>query len=143
MRKIVPLLGAVVVALTFFLVPIGSASAFGGEQLQCRVVSGPVVPAFEAGDCFPNNPSSSYSAAFEVFDGTGSYTYTWTVPAGVTDIGGCGSTDVGCAFDARAISADKQYTVSVVVQQSGQSETLSATADIPATCAFAGGWAFC
>jgi hypothetical protein len=121
LRRIVPLLGAVVVALTFFLVPIGSASAFGGEQLDCRIVSGPVVPAFEPGECFPNNPAGSYSIAFEVFNGTGNYTYSWTVPAGVSDVGGCGSTDGSCAFDVRAISADKQYTVSVQVQQGGLS----------------------
>lgn len=96
--------------------PVGPASAFGAEQLECRIVSGPVVPAFQAGECTANNPAASYSVSFEVFNGTGSYTYTWTVPTTFTDYGGCGSTDVGCAFDVRAIKADQLVTASVVVQ---------------------------
>ncbi|HEX5401044.1 MAG TPA: hypothetical protein VFX16_01940 [Pseudonocardiaceae bacterium] len=143
MRKIVPLLGALIATLTFCLVPVGSASAFGAEQLECRIVSGPIVPAFAPGECFPNNPAGSYSVSFEVFNGTGSYTYTWTVPSGFSGYAGCGSTDPGCAFSVGATRADKLINASVVVHQGGSSETLTAQADVPATCPFPPNFAFC
>jgi hypothetical protein len=139
MRRVVPLLGAAAVVLGICLVPMGTAAAFGAEQLECSISpSG----SFSAPDCFPGLPSSSYTVAFEVFNSAGD-TFSWTVPSGFTSYSGCGSTDPGCSFVVSADRTDQVANVSVVVSQGANHATLSATATAPATCPFPPNFAFC
>jgi hypothetical protein len=136
------LLATAAAVLALCVVSPGSASAFGGETLNCRVApsrDGLITP----GSCSAEIPAGGYSIGYGVFGGSGTYTYSWTLPPFQTAAGGCGSTDASCAINVRAITADKSYTVSVQITQGSSTATLSATAEVPATCRLGGMWVDC
>ena len=139
MRKVLSLLAVLVAALGLVVVSEGSASALGGESLLCRVAPAPVTTPF-TNPCTPVLAASTYNVGFEVFGGSGTYTYSWSVPVGggVSVIAGCGVADAGCTLSVTS-HTEHDVTVTVVLTQNGASETLSAQTDIQPVC----GQVFC
>jgi hypothetical protein len=136
MRRLVPLLGAVAIALGICVLPAGTAAAFGAEQLECRVTTDlSTNPAFTSPTCAALSTGFTYGVGFEVFNSAGD-TFTWTVPAPYNSeiSSGCGSASATCVISLVRLQVDRNVHVSVVVQQGGSSETLSESADVPATC---------
>ena len=75
--------------------------------------------------------ASSYTATFEVLNESGSYSYTWSVPAPYTSTisRGCGAGNDVCVLSN--LWPSSEVTVSVTISQNGQSATLNATAYTP------------
>lgn len=134
MRKILSLVAVVVAALGLVVVSEGSASALGGESLLCRVAPAPVTTPF-TNPCSPVLVASTYNVGFEVFGGSGTYTYSWSVPVGpgVTIVAGCGISDAGCTL-AITSHTEHDVTVTLVLTQNGVPETLTAETVIEPTC---------
>lgn len=133
MRKL--LLALLVAATTAIAAGLTAApaSALGGEQLGCYVTPTPPPAQYHARFC-SNGPGSTYSAAFGVMNGNGSYSYAWSVPAAYTGniASGCTSDTPRCVLSN--LTPTSQITVSVTITQDGQSATLSATAYINQWC---------
>lgn len=134
MRRMLSVFGVLILALTLCVVSNGSASALGGEQLDCRVLAGGSLPGFEPGSCAAESPASVYEMVFLIDGDTTGDTFTWSKPADSTIFEGCGSGDAGCALDVNATHSDRDEIVSVVLNQGGSTETLTADAFLPATC---------
>jgi len=135
MRGICTVVASVGVALALCLVPTGSASAFGGEQLYCSVGNGPLAD----GACNQVTPTSPTGVAYHVVDQSGSgYSYSWTLSGNYSTLQGCTSTTDYCYVTTPNVS-DHEIIATVVVTQNGSSETLSATAEIASVC----GGVFC
>lgn len=135
MRKFFSCLAVAAMAIVFGLLSAGSASAIGGEQLGCRVLSGGNAPAYTSPFCRDSKPPNPYlTANFQVLDQTGSYTYVWSVPSAYTGsiTSGCTSSSSSCSF--RVPNASEDVTVSVTITQNRQSATLSAMAQIEPWC---------
>jgi hypothetical protein len=124
------LLAIPVVALAVFI-PMRS-HAFGGESLGCFVNVG-TPGVFSSPTCGPTTPKFTYNVVFKVLNQSGAYSYAWNT-SGLTVSSGCTSTSDTCILTVRTIQGDQALTVSVAITQSGQSSTLSATAEIPAVC---------
>jgi len=130
MRRILSLLAAAGAALALCLVPVGPASAFGGELLACSIGPG----AFSDGACSPHVISNPDSISFDVVNESGSgYSFSWTLSGHYTISQGCTSTTYYCWVTSPAAS-DHDVVASVTVTQNGSSETLSATARVFAVC---------
>lgn len=138
MRKALLLLLSLAAALGMSLVSTGPAMAIGGESLACQVnASGLSSP-----ECGPRNAAGTYSVMFQVVNGSGSYSYSWSVPRPPSS--GCTSTSSYCIISVvPSGGSDLQITGSVTITQSGQSAGLTATATIPATCSAGGSYFFC
>jgi hypothetical protein len=138
MRKLLSLVAILVAVLGLIVVSEGSASALGGESLVCRVAPAPVTTPF-TNMCSPVDVATTYSTGFEVAGGSGTYTYSWSVPVqqGVTIIAGCGTSD-GCTLSSTSHTFH-DITVTLVLTQNGVSETLTAEAVIDPVC----GSSFC
>ena len=134
MRKILSLVAVLVATLGLVVVTEGSASALGGESLVCRVAPAPVTTPF-TNPCLPVEVATTYTTGFEVVGGSGTYTYSWSVPAqqGVTIIAGCGASDAGCTLSITS-HTEHDVTVTLVLTQNGVSETLTAETIIEPTC---------
>lgn len=132
MKKLMFLIPFAVLAA---VVPLRS-EALGGESLGCFVNIG-LPGQYTSPTCFANRPQFSYTVPFQVLGGSGTYSYAWNT-AGLTVSSGCTSSSSACIIAARGIMADQNLTVSVVITQSGQQATLSASAEIPAVCNLAG-----
>jgi hypothetical protein len=111
----------------------GPASALGSESLGC-IIEPSNATAVTQGFCSTQSPGSSYSASYVVLNGSGSYSYAWTVPLGRRVINGCTSSSSNCVLSVQGTAADQWVAVSVVISQNGASETLSAQAFFPAVC---------
>ncbi|HET9141730.1 hypothetical protein [Actinophytocola sp.] len=136
MRKMLLSLLSLVVALGMSIISASPATAIGGESLACQVnASGLSSP-----ECLPATAAGTYSVMFQVVNGSGSYSYSWSVPR--IPVSGCTSTSSHCIISVvPSGGGDLHITGSVTITQSGQSAGLSATATIPATCS-AGSWYF-
>jgi hypothetical protein len=132
MKKLVFLIPFAMLAA---LVPLRS-EALGGESLGCFVnVGSPGV--YSSPTCDAPSPRFSYTVPFQVLGGSGAYSYAWNT-TGLTVSSGCTASSSSCIISARGIAADQTLTVSVVITQSGQQATLSASANIAAVCNLAG-----
>jgi hypothetical protein len=130
-RRTLSLLTATAAALAATLVPTGTASALGGEYLECEI--GPA-PFTWGVNCFPERIANPDDIVFQVFNKAGSgYSFSWTLEGRRTIIRGCGPTDDFCEATTH-VASDHEVTATVVVSQNGSSETLSATAYIYAVC---------
>jgi hypothetical protein len=131
MRRYLPILAGAVLTLAAPFIGASPASAFGGETLGCSVNPG----GYGSGtaDCGTSVPASSYSVGYNVQGGSGTYTYSWTVPGGIITAG-CTSTTSYCAIRVSEVANDRFLTASVVITQGSSHATLSATAYIPAGC---------
>jgi len=130
MRRILSILAAAGAALALCLVPVGPASAFGGETLDCAVGPG----ALSHGVCSPHQIASPVGISFLVGNLSGSgYSFSWTLSGRATITQGCTSTTDYCWLTSGTAS-DHEVTASVTVAQNGSSETLSATAQVFAVC---------
>jgi hypothetical protein len=118
------------------LIPRGSASALGGEDLECNV--GPFV--IWSTHCFPHQPTTSADIMFQIFGESGSgYSFSWTLQGNHgAIIRGCASNTDYCEVTS-ATASDHEIIGTVVVSQNGSSETLSATAQVYAVCRGDGG----
>jgi hypothetical protein len=140
MRRYVPLLLAAAVACGVPVVTAGSAAAFGAETFGCTI--NPGGGGIYAQYCGTSTPTTNYSVNFSVGNGSGSYTYAWTIPGsikGLTGTSGCTSTSSTCTFGIASGGSDRIIDVSVVVSQAGQQETFYSEADVPAVCGGPGG----
>jgi hypothetical protein len=130
MRKIISL-AAAVIGLSFLVLPVSSALAAGGPTLVCNVQ--PNSNDNFGPECDTNYPSSTYGIAMYVQGGSGTYSYAWGVPSGVTITGGCTSTSNLCDFSVRG-SREHYWTVPLVITQGGTQTSLSALVFTPASC---------
>ncbi|HET6209327.1 MAG TPA: hypothetical protein VFD94_03035 [Jatrophihabitans sp.] len=145
MRKILSLLAVAVSLLVLGLVSAGPAAALGGESLGCVVNPNPHPLTFSnpCGDPAPPNQSNQFQVTFRVLNGSGSYSYAWSVPSPWSGqiISGCTSSSIDCTFTAS--NTYQNITVSVTLTQGGSSETLSATAEIDPWCKVGTSWYVC
>lgn len=135
MRKLMSALGAAVVAGILMIPAATPASALtGSEQLGCYVTPSPTPPTPTARTCSNKMPAGSYSAAFQVMNETGSYSYAWSVPAQYTSniSTGCTSNTDYCILGN--LVPTQFVAVSVTITQAGQSATLQAIATIHRYC---------
>ena len=126
-----------VAAVTMFLSVLspGHALAFGAEQLGCRVAPASIYQPISTPTCGDTMaPNPHYNVSFAVLSQTGSYTYACSVPYPYSGsiINGCGSSDDWCQVSAN--NTEQTITMSVTITQSGQSRTLSATAETERWC---------
>jgi hypothetical protein len=131
MRKLWSLFAIAVLAVAFVVATSGPAAALGGETLGCRIV--PVLgdPPFTS-NCTNHMPATTYGVGFVVSGLTGTYTFTWHLPAGYTPVSGfCGNFDQ-CAINVS--NANQTIRVSVTLTQNGSSETLNSLAVINEFC---------
>lgn len=133
MRKVASLVAVLVAALGLVVVSTGTASALGGESLVCRVAPAPITTPF-TNPCLPVFVATTYDVGFEVAGGSGTYTYSWSVPTGhgVTIVAGCGTSD-GCTLGITS-NTEHDVTVTLVLSQNGAQETLTAETIIEPTC---------
>lgn len=144
MRKILSLLAVAVSLIVLGGVSANPAAALGGESLGCVVNPNPHPLTFwnPCGDSAPPGAQNQFQVTFRVLNGSGTYSYAWSVPSPWSGqiISGCTSSSIDCTF-----TADNHYdniTVSVTITQSGSSATLSATAEIEPWC-WGGSWYLC
>jgi hypothetical protein len=131
MRRIIPFLAAVGATCSLCLVPMGSASAFGAEQVKCAF--GPPILGYST-NCEPTSITNPDSISFQVMNESGSgYSFAWTLSGSHSVFSGCTSTTDFCSVTSRS-SSDHEVIASVVISQNGSSETSSATADVIAVC---------
>jgi hypothetical protein len=114
-------------------VPLTAASATSGPALDCRISPNAGGVGFTPGFCGTSRAASSYTIAFEVQGGSGTYTYTWTYPGGYT-VAGCTSASDICSVEGVSAIHDVNLSVTVVIQQGSSSATLSASAAIAQVC---------
>lgn len=132
MRKALLALAAAA-AIIFSVVLPTAASATSGPVLSCLIEPNAGAAGLTPGFCGTGKATSSYSIAFEVQGGSGTYTYTWTYPSGYT-VNGCTSASGSCTLEGVHANHDVNLTVSVVIQQGSSSATLYATAAIAQVC---------
>lgn len=134
LRKLLSLLAVADSVVFLGLVAASPASALGGESLGCTV--NPGGSSTYANRCSSYGPAGNYQVQFQVLNGTGTYSYAWTVPAtnaGIT--GGCTSTSSYCTLTTAApANGGESSRVSVQLTQGGSSETLTATAVLQTEC---------
>jgi hypothetical protein len=131
MRKLWYLCATVLIAVGLVAGTSGQAAALGGETLGCRIV--PVLgdPPFTP-NCTNHMPATTYGVGFVISGLTGTYTFTWHLPAGYTPVSGfCGNSNQ-CAINVR--NSDQTILVTVTLTQNGASETLSSRAIINQFC---------
>ena len=119
MRRIAHLAVAVAAAAGLGVLPAGSANALGGEWLGCRI--SPPSSTYTGSYCETSQVANSYGVSFAVQNGSGAYTYAWTLNGQYQSPVGCTSTTYYC-------------DVTVAITQGGQSLTLSAEAYFDAVC---------
>ncbi|ARP71562.1 hypothetical protein LK07_19405 [Streptomyces pluripotens] len=115
------------------LLGTGTSSAAGGEDMVCHV--SPSNSSNYTQNCFTTKSSTTYTVAYRVQNGTGSYTYAWTPPTnhGVHVAYGCTSTSDYCTITVPR--QGEQYLVAnVTLTQGSYHATLSTEAEIPAMC---------
>ncbi len=131
MHRILALLMTLGAMMALMLIPTGSASAFGGEQLKCEI--GPL-PFTWGVNCFPNRITNPDDIVFQVFNESGSgYSFSWTLEGRYTLVRGCASNTDYCEVTT-FVSSDHDIIATVVASQNGSSETLSSTAHVYAVC---------
>ena len=133
MRKLLSLLAVAVSVIFLGLVSASPASAFGGESLGCAVFPN-TQQTYHAGGCTNPISSSSYSIDFRVLGGTGTYSYTWSIPSQGQISSGCTSTSSDCWVTIPAQTFTQRVKETVKLTQGGSSVTLSAIADIEPFC---------
>ena len=84
--------------------------------------------------CGTSIPTTSYTISYVVQGGSGTYTYSWTPPAGGTNTGGCTSTTFYCDVSVHHGDLDHSYVATVVLTQGGTKTTLKSTAFIAGVC---------
>lgn len=120
--------------------------AFGAETLKCLVSPDPN-PVWKTPICRAKQAKFSYVAKFQVFDGTGTYTYawdktTWNQYGTVTN--GCGSTDAVCWYSVASSNlGDRTIPMAVIITQGAQQRTLTVSVYLPAVCEFVGDPVWC
>ena len=129
MRRYLPVLAGAVLTLAAPFIGASPASAFGGETLGCTGRPG----YSGTSQCGTAVPAGYYGVGYFVQGGSGTYTYSWTVPGGMIT-GGCTSTTSYCSIRVAAGAGDRELTASVVITQGSSQATLSATAYLPAVC---------
>jgi len=77
------------------LVPAAPAAALGGESLGCAVFPSSS-NTYHSGGCTNLQPASSYDIDFRVLNGSGTYSYAWSVPSEGQVHSGCTSTSFDC-----------------------------------------------
>lgn len=132
MRRALHLVVIAVGGLALSALPMSQAGALGGESLVCGISPG---SAGTTGYCHATIGSSSYRVSFGVQNGSGTYSYSWTVTGGANQrvYSGCTATSSTCIVSVSG-SSDQDIQGTVTLTQDGQSETLTATAYIPAWC---------
>jgi hypothetical protein len=131
MRKIMSVLTIAAVAGTLPVFTAAPASALtGNEQLGCYVTPSRTQPYPVAGGCSNRMAATSYGAKFQVLNGSGTYSYAWSVPPEYASniAGGCTSTTDYCILGN--LTPVREVSVSVTISQGGQAATLWATAEI-------------
>jgi len=133
MRKVLPALAALAAAAAVTLVNAGPAVATG-EALGCYVTPSRTQPVLHPRICSDNMPADSYQAMFGLVDGSGTYSYSWSVPAAYA-----GNISSGCTQDATYclltnLAPLDLVAVSVTIGQNGVSSTLTARANIGQWC---------
>jgi hypothetical protein len=139
-RNLLSLVATIAAVVALILIPRGSASAIGGEQLECNV--GPFVAW--SNHCVSHQPARTADIMFRVFGENGSgYSFAWTLQGthGAI-IGGCASSTDYCELTS-ATASDHEIVGTVVISQNGASETLSATAEVFAVCTADGRLVWC
>lgn len=123
----------IVAATTFTLSTASPAAAFGGETFGCRIAPGTIFNWYQY--CHNSKPASTYNVAFQVFGGSGDYTYSWNVTGPWTSvITGCTSTSVACAVAVPGGAFDSEIYATVTISQGGQSATMNSVAILNAYC---------
>jgi hypothetical protein len=126
------------------MLPTGPANAFGGEWLGCRI-SPPATSTtpYDNGFCETSQAAGSWAVSFAVQNGSGTYTYAWTLHGQYQSPVGCTSTSYFCNVTVTANQANKVVDATVTITQNGQSLTLSAEAYFDAVCPIGGRFEFC
>jgi hypothetical protein len=133
MRKLLSLLAVAVSVVFLGVLSASPAGALGGESLGCRVSPGGT--SDYANPCSGYGPAGSYLGEFQVLNGTGTYSYAWTVLAGQAIVGGCTSTTSYCQVTTTVQNGGAaRIKVSVQLTQGGASETLTALAWVTGEC---------
>lgn len=132
MRKAFLTLATAAMALSVLALPISSASAASSPVLVCNVQ--PSGTTAFGSVCDSDYAASAYSVAFLVQGGSGTYSYSWTVPPHFTIGYGCTSTSSSCVLTIRGTPVEHDIIMSVVLTQGGTQTTLTAEAYIPPVC---------
>jgi hypothetical protein len=130
MRKIfLPLVAALIAVgpILWAAAPASAASLTMGCNIQPSANDNFTDP------CGTTYAAQSYTVDYYVQGGSGTYTYSWTPPAGKTIVAGCTSTSASCVISTRA-TQDQQLTGSVVVTQGSTHTDFSALAYLNAVC---------
>jgi hypothetical protein len=157
MRKLWTAVLALVTALAFLIVGSPPASALGGEVLGCSVDFD-----WTAGSCqgIRHNSGTLNLVDFQVRNTSGTYGSSWSITIGTTPVtttcvstfastpclaGGseCTAGSLSCQVYARVGDGNQTFVATVVLSQSGQSETLTATATVKGSLDGGGGCAKC
>jgi ABC-type sugar transport system substrate-binding protein len=132
MRKALLSLAVAVVAFGAPALSLSAASAASGPTLGCNVQ--PSANDNFSSVCTTSDAANTYGVTFLVQGQSGTASFAWAVPSGVTPADGCTSTSDVCVIDVSAVGEDVRLPVSVVVTQNGSSVTLSARAMLNAVC---------
>jgi hypothetical protein len=132
MRRASLLVAAAVLASGVPFLAAGHASASSSPGLECEVAPGH--GTFTPRSCGTTIPSSLYTLDYLVTGGSGTYTYSWTRPAGTTVLAGCTSASSDCEVSIPDNGSDIMATATVVLTQGSTQTTVLATAHIAAVC---------
>jgi alpha-tubulin suppressor-like RCC1 family protein len=103
--------------------------------LQCQIIGNTngLANAPTPNGCTIARADTSFVVDFAVENGNNGF--TWTVPAGFQQVGGCNATSPFCDLGVKASTAEQDITVTVVTNDSAANPvTLTETATIPNIC---------
>jgi hypothetical protein len=123
---------ALAITLGLSVSSAGSASALGAETFGCRIAPGTEFNFYEF--CHNTQPASQYGVAFLVQNGSGSPTYSWSIPAFDQS-----KISQGCTWSSPSCTlmvgkTDQDIPVSVTLTQGGVFRTISSEAMIFSYC---------
>jgi hypothetical protein len=134
-RKLYSLFAIAAMTILFGVLSTGTAAAFGSEQLGCRVIPSSIYQPIDSPSCaYTYAPNPNYNISYVVQNGSGTYSYAWSVPSPYSGqiLNGCGSADNWCQIYAS--NNDAEITVSVTITQGSNQRTISATAEVAQWC---------
>jgi alpha-tubulin suppressor-like RCC1 family protein len=103
--------------------------------LQCQIIGNTngLANAPTPNGCTIARADTGFVVDFAVENGNNGF--TWTVPAGFQQVGGCNASSAFCDLSVRASTAEQDITVTVVTNDSAANPvTLTETATIPNIC---------
>jgi hypothetical protein len=132
MRRIIPLVVALISLLGIGIAVGTPANALGTETLGCKVA--PDATTYTSTCINDYSYNGGYAISFLVSGVSGPETYSWSISGTGTASAACSSsTSDECGFTVSS-RHDQDVVATVVITQNGASETLTTDATIMAVC---------